>query len=208
MTGIPNYEARSEWARRHGLDPFMVLADLDVAPAPTKTEPNRVRVTFQRIIRDEHNRIDGREEDTLYTSDAPPPKETPHDLRALELLAAAGMTGADATTSLDTFIERTGRHFHSLTEFMPVEERSRYLTTVFGSDAVRVATIAVAAAEIRDELTKAAVEPADLHEATLGVYRLMRAGRIGHRRALDTTLESLRQNRLTGTTPTTDEEPA
>lgn len=196
--GIPNHEARSEWARRHGLDPLMVLADLDVTPAPTKTDPNRVRVTFWRLTRDEEGRISEREEDTLYTSDSPPPqwlippKQQPRQLRALEALNAAGIEGDDATTSLDTLIRRLVELASRQVQGLTPHARHDYLVGKVGNDAIRTLSVLDTAAEIRAALERAAVDRADLDSAVIGTLKLMRAGRIGPHEAIDTTLEAHR----------------
>lgn len=66
-----------------------------------------------------------------------------HDrpLRALDILAGAGMEGDDAVTSLDTFILRAARHVAAEVASMSDQERLEHLTRVFGSDAVRVAHV-------------------------------------------------------------------
>lgn len=85
--------------------------------------------------------------DGLPTGPTPTPEgtRTMRQLTALARLEDAGLTGDDATTSLDTFIARTAAELATATEGMPAWERHDYLAARYGSDAVRAATVLTAA---------------------------------------------------------------
>ncbi|NUO35650.1 MAG: hypothetical protein HOQ27_11385 [Dermatophilaceae bacterium] len=185
-----------DWARRHGIDPDRTLHELVVTAAPTKEHPNQIRVRYT-VITDQ-----GRDICELLTDEHPPtlfvaPAFEPR-LRALDVLAAAGIEGTDATTALDMLLTRLGDELHAVGKLVSVGTREQGLTRRFGSDAARVAMTLAAAAEIRAELKKAAVDGPDLEDAVIGTLRLARSAQIGVHEALDSTLEARRRFDLKG----------
>ena len=62
-------------------------------------------------------------------------------LKALDALNAAGMTGADATTSLDTLIRRLVDLANRQTEGLMPAARHDHLVGKVGSDAIRAFSV-------------------------------------------------------------------
>lgn len=124
--------------------------------------------------------------------------DTQRPLRALELLAAAGIDGTDATTAVDTLIVRLVDLACRQVDGLTPRARHDHLVGKVGSDAIRALSTLAAAAEIRSGLAAAGVAGADLDDAVLGTLRLARSTQIGTHEAIDTTVESIRRFRLEG----------